>query len=243
MKIHRKVKMFLAGSCAVAASSPVVAQNSGASNPNAQPSSVQTQGDQNEIIITAQKRSQRLIDVPQSVSVISGDSLDNQHAERLSDYLTRIPSANVVESQAGNARIVLRGINTGGVGATVATYIDETPFGSATSLANGAILAPDLDPFDLARVEVLRGPQGTLYGANSLGGLVKYVTVAPDPRAFDAAAERASRMFPMATSAGGLALQATFQCRRMRHFEQLGSTVAIRATSTIRQRAATSTTA
>ena len=189
MKIHRKVGMFLVGACAAAVATPSAAQNSDATNANAQPSAVQAQGDQNEIIITAQKRTQRLIDVPQSVSVISGDSLDKQHAQRLSDYLTRIPSANVVESQAGNSRIVLRGINTGGVGATVATYIDETPFGSATSLANGAILAPDLDPFDIARVEVLRGPQGTLYGANSLGGLVKYVTIAPDPGAFDGAAE------------------------------------------------------
>ena len=59
----------------------------------------------------------------------------------------------------------------------------------ATALANGAILTPDIDPFDLARVEVLRGPQGTLYGANSLGGLVKFVTVAPETVAFGGAAE------------------------------------------------------
>jgi iron complex outermembrane receptor protein len=141
------------------------------------------------IVVTAQKREERLIDVPQSVSVVSGEALENQHAQRLSDYLTKIPSANIVESQAGQSRIVLRGINAGGVGATVATYIDETPFGSATSLANGAILTPDLDPFDLARVEILRGPQGTLYGANSLGGLVKFVTVEPSPSGFDAAGE------------------------------------------------------
>ena len=165
------------------------AQNSDATAPASQPTAKEAESDQNAIIVTAQKRPEVLIDVPQSVSVISGESLQNTHAQRLSDYLTRIPSANIVESQAGNSRIVLRGINTGGVGATVATYIDETPFGSATGLANGAILTPDIDPFDLARVEVLRGPQGTLYGANSLGGLVKFVTVAPDPRAFDGAAE------------------------------------------------------
>lgn len=165
------------------------AQNSDATAPTAQPTAKDVESDQNAIIVTAQKRPEVLIDVPQSVSVISGESLQNTHAQRLSDYLTRIPSANIVESQAGNSRIVLRGINTGGVGATVATYIDETPFGSATGLANGAILTPDIDPFDLARVEVLRGPQGTLYGANSLGGLVKFVTVAPDPREFDGAGE------------------------------------------------------
>jgi outer membrane receptor protein involved in Fe transport len=187
VNIHQSIGFFLAGTCVLAG--PALAQESVATAPNAQPNPVQAQGDQNAIVITAQKRVERVLDVPQSVSVISGESLDRQHAERLSDYLTRIPSANIVESQAGNSRIVLRGINAGGVGATVATYIDEAPFGSATSLSNGAILAPDIDPFDLARVEVLRGPQGTLYGANSLGGLVKYVTVTPDTRAFGAAAE------------------------------------------------------
>ena len=149
----------------------------------------QAESQPEEIIVTAQKRSERLIDVPQSVSVVSAETLQNLHAQRLSDYMTRIPSANIVESQPGSSRIVLRGINTGGVGATVATYIDETPFGSATALANGGVLAPDLDPFDLDRVEVLRGPQGTLYGANSLGGLVKLVTVTPNPGGFDAAGE------------------------------------------------------
>jgi iron complex outermembrane receptor protein len=189
--IRKSVGMFLAGTCALAMAGAAHAQDGAATSRNVQPSLARAQapGDQNEIVITAQKRTQRLIDVPQSVSVISGESLDNQHAQRLSDYLTRVPSANIVENQAGNSRIVLRGINAGGVGATVATYIDEAPFGSATGLANGAILAPDIDPFDLARVEVLRGPQGTLYGANSLGGLVKYVTVTPDTHAFDAAAE------------------------------------------------------
>ena len=196
--MNRSVAIWLASACVAAMASSASAQitattapaqNNDATAPTAQPSAAKTQGDQNDIVITAQKRTERLLDVPQSVSVISGESLDNQHAERLSDYLTRIPSANIVESQPGNSRIVLRGINAGGVGATVATYIDETPVGSATSLANGGVLATDLDPSDLARVEVLRGPQGTLYGANSLGGLVKYVTVAPDPHAFGANVE------------------------------------------------------
>jgi iron complex outermembrane receptor protein len=187
--MKRPSVLWLAGTCAAAVASGASAQNSDATRPSVQPPAVQAQDDQNAIIVTAQKRPQVLIDVPQSISVISGESLENTHAQRLSDYLTRIPSANIVESQAGNSRIVLRGINTGGVGATVATYVDETPFGSATALANGSILTPDIDPFDLARVEVLRGPQGTLYGANSLGGLVKFVTVAPDPRALGGAVE------------------------------------------------------
>ena len=153
------------------------------------PEASDAEADNGEIIVTAQKREQALLDVPQSVSVISAETLQDLHATQFSDYLTRIPSANIVETQAGSSRIVLRGVNTSGVGATVATYVDETPFGSATALANGAVLTPDIDPFDLARVEVLRGPQGTLYGANSLGGLVKFVTVEPSTSAVGGAAE------------------------------------------------------
>ncbi|WP_162875595.1 TonB-dependent receptor [Sphingomonas crusticola] len=155
----------------------------------AQAASDSANNNQDEIIVTAQKREQRLLDVPQSVSVLSAQALTAVHAERFADYFTRIPSASFVEDQAGQTRLILRGINTGGVGATVATYVDETPYGSATALANGAILTPDIDPFDLQRVEVLRGPQGTLYGANSLGGLVKYVTIAPQTDAVHYAAE------------------------------------------------------
>ena len=188
--MKRSVAVWLASACASTMASAAYAQGNAAPASSQDEQASAKQGtNPADIVITAQKRRERLLDVPQSVSVISGDALDNAHAMRMADYLTRIPSANIVESQAGQTRIVLRGINTGGVGATVATYVDETPFGSATSLANGAVLAPDIDPFDLARVEVLRGPQGTLYGANSLGGLVKYVTVAPDPHLFSAAGE------------------------------------------------------
>jgi len=189
VNIKRSIALLMAGAGSAAFATAAQAQTSDSTAPAAQPTAEQAATDQNAIIVTAQKRPEVLLDVPQSVSVISGQALEDSHAQRFSDYLNRIPSASIVESQAGDSRIVLRGINTGGVGATVATYVDETPFGSATALANGAILTPDIDPFDLARVEVLRGPQGTLYGANSLGGLVKFVTVAPDPRAFHGAGE------------------------------------------------------
>ena len=220
---------WLASCCLSAISAPGIAQTAApaeapvptADAPAASSPVASDEAAQADIIVTAQKRSERLIDVPQSVSVITGGTLQNQHAERLSDYLTRIPSANVVESQPGSSRIVLRGINTGGVGATVATYIDEAPFGSATALANGGVLAPDLDPFDLERVEVLRGPQGTLYGANSLGGLVKLVTVTPNPGAFDAAGE---------ISVENVAHGETGYLGRVAANVPLGSDLAVRAT-------------
>ena len=167
------------------------------------------EGDPNAIVVTAQKRTQRLLDVPQSVSVISGQSLENQHAQRLSDYLTRIPSANIVESQPGNSRIVLRGINAGGVGATVATYIDETPFGSATSLANGGILAPDIDPFDLGAGRGAARPAGHAV-RRQLAWRPGQIC---DRRARSARLrrlprKRESRTCPMATSAIGRELRA-----------------------------------
>ncbi|MGN6269174.1 MAG: TonB-dependent receptor [Sphingomonas sp.] len=132
-----------------------------------------------DIVVTAQKRQEMLIDVPQSVSVVSGDDLERQQAFNFQDYAKLVPGLQLAQSNPGEARIVLRGINTGGVAATVATYIDETPFGSSSGQVNGAILAGEFDTFDVARVEVLRGPQGTLYGASSLGGVIKFVTNEP----------------------------------------------------------------
>ena len=79
----------------------------------------------------------------------------------------------------------MRGINTGGVASTVGIYLDDVPFGSSSGLANAAILSGDIDTFDMARVEVLRGPQGTLYGASALGGVIKYVANAPSTDGFE----------------------------------------------------------
>jgi outer membrane receptor protein involved in Fe transport len=138
-----------------------------------------------EIVVTAQKRTQTLIDVPQSVSVVSGATLEQQNATNFSDYLKDVPSLQLVQGTPGQGRLVLRGVNTGGVASTVAVYVDETPFGSSTALANGAVLAGDFDTFDIARIEVLRGPQGTLYGASSLGGLLKFVTNEPSTGGFE----------------------------------------------------------
>ena len=137
-----------------------------------------------ELVVTAEKREENLRDVPQSVTAISGDTLDVQRAVSFQDYVNRVPGMALIASQPGSNRLVLRGINAGGVSATIGTYVDETPYGSVTGLANGAIHAPDFDTFDMKRIEILRGPQGTLYGASSLGGLLKFVTNPPDPSAF-----------------------------------------------------------
>lgn len=132
-----------------------------------------------EIIVTAQRRQQTMIEVPQSVSVVNGEALQRQQAASFLDYAALVPGFTVTQANPGESRLILRGVNTGSVGSTVAVYVDDVPFGSSGSLSNGGVLAGDFDTSDIERVEVLRGPQGTLYGSNALGGVLKYVTAKP----------------------------------------------------------------
>jgi len=119
------------------------------------------------------------------VTALRAADLSRYAAVGLDDYSALVPGLNVMSDRPGETQIILRGITTGSgsvVSSTVATYVDDIPYGSSTSFALGGELTPDLDPNDLTRIEVLRGPQGTLYGASSLGGLVKFVTTPPDLR-------------------------------------------------------------
>lgn len=139
-----------------------------------------------EIVVTANKRAEPLMTAPSPVTAISGAQLNRLQAVKFSDYVATVPGLNLISDREGETQIVLRGITTGSpVNSTVAVYVDGAPYGSSTSDALGGWLQPDLDPSDLQRVEVLRGPQGTLYGASALGGLIKYVTLDPDLKAFD----------------------------------------------------------
>jgi len=104
-----------------------------------------------------------------SVTALSGRSLDVLQDKDFSDYAAMVPGLSLASGQPGLTRLTLRGQNAGGVGSTVAVYIDESPFGSSSALLNGSVLTGDFDTWDLQRIEVLRGPQGTLYGANSEG--------------------------------------------------------------------------
>jgi len=174
-------RIALLGSAAVLAVTIGSAANAQVQEQQAPPQEDQsaTDRDNAEIIITAQKREEKILDIPQSVTVVSGDTLERQHATTFEQYLNQIPGLSITEAEPGSTRLTLRGVNTEGVSSTVAVYVDEMPFGSSSALVNGAILTGDIDPFDIARIEVLRGPQGTLYGANSLGGIFKYVTNTP----------------------------------------------------------------
>jgi len=139
-----------------------------------------------EVTVTAQKRTEAVQDVPASVTVVSGQFMEQQRADDFQDLVPLVPGLSTSTGRPGVTRITLRGVNTGGVASTIGIYLDDVPFGSSTGLANGAIVSGDFDTFDLARVEVLRGPQGTLYGASSLGGVIKYVPNRPSSERFEA---------------------------------------------------------
>jgi iron complex outermembrane recepter protein len=141
------------------------------------------------IVVTAEKREEPLMNVPMSVTALGGDSLEKLQDRDFGDYAAMVPGMSLQSSQPGLTRLTLRGQNAGGVGSTVAVYVDESPFGSSSALLNGSILSGDFDTWDLQRIEVLRGPQGTLYGSNSEGGLLKFVTTAPVLGSFSGAAE------------------------------------------------------
>ena len=141
------------------------------------------------IVVTAEKRAENLKDVPMSITALTGASLDRLQDRDFADYASMVPGLSLNSSQPGLTRLTLRGQNAGGVGSTVAVYLDESPFGSSSALLNGSIISGDFDTWDLARIEVLRGPQGTLYGANSEGGLLKFVTNAPVLGSLSGAAE------------------------------------------------------
>jgi iron complex outermembrane receptor protein len=133
-----------------------------------------------EIMVTAEKRSERLQDVPVPVTAITTETLLQSGQTRLEDYFAQIPGVDFTSNVRGAPVIAIRGLVTATdvINPTVGIVVDDVPFGSSTGLGGGDT-TPDIDPSDLQRVEVLRGPQGTLYGASSLGGLVKFVTVAP----------------------------------------------------------------
>jgi outer membrane receptor protein involved in Fe transport len=132
-----------------------------------------------EVIVTAQKRSERLQDVPVPVTAIGANTLVDTNQMRLEEYYSQIPGLTLtVGDGRGVPMISIRGITSGYTNPTVGVVVDGTPYGASTNLALGA-LVPDIDPSELARVEVLRGPQGALYGASSMGGLLNYVTIEP----------------------------------------------------------------
>lgn len=144
---------------------------------------------QQDIIVTATKRNESLNQVAMPISAVTGDQLQKMNANSLSDYINRLPGVVFNDYQPGVSEVVIRGI-----AATTYHEQGQTTVGYYINEVNVVepgfpIGIPDVDTFDLNRVEVLRGPQGTLFGSSTLGGLVNYIVNTADPSKIDAAAE------------------------------------------------------
>lgn len=133
------------------------------------------------IVVTANKRTQSTLDVADSVTAIGSPQLDQLGAQTISDYVDFVPGLQITPgANNGQQTVIIRGIAPQLSSPTTATYIDDIPVGAVSGQGAGAYFAVDVDPSELQRVEVLNGPQGTIYGSSSLGGVVKYVTKQPD---------------------------------------------------------------
>ena len=149
------------------------AQTTPVTSPSVSDSSV------SEIIVTASKRgAQALIDVPQSIQALTGDSLQKAGNIQFIDIAPKIPGLQIQDLGPGDKKYVIRGINSTG-DSTTGVYYDEAVI-SGSNANDGGGLEPDIRLYDLDRVEVLRGPQGTLYGASSESGTIRFITKKPD---------------------------------------------------------------
>lgn len=137
-----------------------------------------------EVIVTAQKRAESIVKVPVAISAFTSTDLENSGARQLSDFLASAPGVSIVDNGTGAQEISIRGISSTFGDAPIGFYLDELPF---SFIGNTAV--PDVRTYDLDRVEVLRGPQGTLYGDGSLGGTVRILTKNPSLSDLQASAD------------------------------------------------------
>ena len=142
-----------------------------------------------EIVVTATKRDSAVRDVPFSVNVQSEEEIQRLNTFNLEDLSRNVPGLSIQNLGPGQSVINIRGVSSGqivrdqpGVKEQVGIYLDETP----VSLS---LFTPDIDLFDVSRVETLRGPQGTLFGSGSIGGTVRYITNQPLLNVSEAKAE------------------------------------------------------
>ena len=152
----------MAAAQAQQAAAPPPAQNSGIEN----------------ITVTAQKRSEDIKEVPLSITAVSGEQLKEQHIENYDDLARAVPNLSFANGGGtGLDKLELRGVSSNADEPTVGLYLDDVPI-TSRNLVNTGAAQPKF--FDIDRVEVLRGPQGTLYGASSTGGTIKFITNQPD---------------------------------------------------------------
>ena len=176
---------------------------------SAQQQPAESTGGLQEIVVTAEKRVENLQNVPLSITAIGNEQLENLNIQSQDAYIKFLPSVTTQKSGSGGGAngpgfgsVIMRGIssdagqNHSGPTPTVGTYLDEQPI----TTIQGAM---DVHLYDIARVEALAGPQGTLYGASSEAGTLRIITNKPDPSAFKAEYQLEGSLIP-SHDAGGL---------------------------------------
>ena len=174
----RRCAALLAGISILAIASPATAQDAAAA---------ETTG--NDIVVTATKRNETIQDVPFSINAQTAADIEKSGSNSLEDIARNVAGLSVQNLGPGQSQVSVRGVSAGqvvrdqpGVKEQVGVYLDE----SAIALS---LFTPDLDLFDLNRVETLRGPQGTLFGSGSVGGTIRYITKQPKLGAIEGAIE------------------------------------------------------
>lgn len=135
--------------------------------------------DSADIVVTALRRNTRIQETPLAISATSGQALAASGSSSFTDLTRNAPSLRIVDSGPGQRRVLIRGIQSSGE-PTVGVYYDETPVsGSVSTSSDAAGTTPDFRLFDVERAEVLRGPQGTLFGSGSMGGTLRVIFEKP----------------------------------------------------------------
>lgn len=185
------VSLFCIPALAVAQSASDPATATGTSPPaSSRPSEAKQATTLGEVIVSANRRREPSREVPMHVDTVQAADLQKIGVRTLGDYVSYQPGVFFASAGgAGEGELVMRGVSTGNqTSPTVSVYIDDVPVGGSTVYAAAATFVFDAALMDLDHVEFLYGPQGTLYGAGSMGGLVKYVTNKPDSSGFSGTA-------------------------------------------------------
>ncbi len=213
----RLLAVLLASGASLAGVAPAMAQDKPATTAPAADSNQLT-----DVIVTANRSgAQSLQKVPMAVSVVNVDQITKSGQGNITDIAKFTPSLSITEGAPGYQKFNMRGLSTGGYASSdtsdrslVAVYLDDTPISVQGQ-------TPDLKVYDLERVEVLRGPQGTLYGAGSMAGTVRFVTAKPSLTSMFGTAEAGA-----ATTEHGAA---SYNLRGMINLPLVNDTLAVRA--------------
>ena len=182
---RRLSRLPLAAAICVAFAAPAFAQDANTQTSAKPPPREQKVAELSTVTVTAQKRTENLQKVPVSIQVLGTDRLEELHVKNFDDYVKYLPSVSYQSNGPGYALIYMRGVSSGGDGnhsgslPSVGVYLDEEP----VTTIQGPL---DIHMYDIARVESLSGPQGTLYGASAEAGAIRIITNKPDPSGFAA---------------------------------------------------------